>query len=50
MHRPEVAAKAKAYGIQCVPAIVINGKLAECCSDRGVDAAALRREGLGIAN
>lgn len=50
MNRPDVAAKAKAYGIHSVPAVVINGKLAECCSDRGVDAAALRREGLGSTN
>ena len=49
MHKPEVAAKAKGYGVKSVPAVVINGKLARCCSGRGVDAAALRREGLGVA-
>ncbi len=31
MHKPEVAARAKEYGIQRVPAVVINGKLASCC-------------------
>lgn len=50
MHKPEVAAKAKGYGINSVPAVVINGKLAGCCSGRGVDAATLQREGLGRAS
>ena len=49
MHQPEVVAKAKGYGIHSVPAVVINGKLAGCCSGRGVDAATLQREGLGVA-
>jgi glutaredoxin 3 len=49
MHKPEVAAKAKSYGIQSVPAVVVNGKLASCCSGRGVEAATLRREGVGLA-
>lgn len=44
-----VAAKAKKYGVQRVPAIVINGKLAECCSNRGVDANVLRSAGLGLS-
>ncbi len=50
MHKPEVAAKAKGYGINSVPAVVINGKLAGCCSGRGVDAATLQREGLGVVS
>ena len=50
MHKPDVAAKAKSYGVKTVPAIVINGKLAGCCSGRGVDAETLRREGVGLAN
>lgn len=49
MHKPEVAAKAKGYGVNSVPAVVINGKLAGCCSGRGVNAATLLREGLGVA-
>lgn len=28
MHNPEVAAKAKRYGVQTVPAVVVDGKLA----------------------
>ena len=50
MHKPDVAAKAKRYGVKTVPAIVINGKLAGCCGGRGVDAETLRREGVGLAN
>ena len=49
MHKPEVAAKAKGYGIKSVPAVVINVELAGCCSGRGVDVATLQREGLGVA-
>jgi glutaredoxin 3 len=50
MHKAEVAAKAKAYGVNSVPAVVINGKLAGCCTGRGVDLAALQREGLGVVD
>jgi glutaredoxin 3 len=49
MHKPEVAAKAKNYGVKSVPVVVVNGKLASCCSDRGVDPETLRREGVGLA-
>ena len=43
-----VAAKAKKYGVQRLPAIVINGKLAECCANRGIDAKVLRSAGVGL--
>ena len=49
MNRPDVAAKAKAYGIKSVPAVVINGKLAACCAGAGPEEASLRAEGLGVA-
>ena len=49
MNTRDVAAKANEYGVQRVPAIVIDGKLAECCSNRGVDANVLRSAGLGVA-
>lgn len=49
MRRPEVAAKAKSYGIRTVPAVVINGQLASCCAGRGPEEAALRAAGLGVA-
>jgi hypothetical protein len=42
MHRPEVAARAKQHGIERVPSIVIDGVLANCCTERGPDEATLR--------
>lgn len=49
MNKPDVAAKAKQYGVKSVPAVVINGKLADCCAGNGPEEAALRAEGLGAA-
>ncbi|MCA1633841.1 MAG: thioredoxin family protein [Acidobacteria bacterium] len=49
MSQPDVAVKAKQYGVKSVPAVVIDGKLADCCAGRGVDEATLRAAGLGIA-
>jgi glutaredoxin len=40
-------AKLKELGIRSVPAVVIDGKLADCCSGGGVDEQALRAAGLG---
>lgn len=48
MQRPEVARKANAYGIRSVPAVVIDGKLADCCAGRGPDEAVLRAAGIGV--
>ncbi len=48
MHQPEVAKKAKQYGIRSVPAVVIDGKLADCCAGRGPDEASLRAGGVGV--
>lgn len=42
-----VAAQAKSLGIRSVPAVVIDGALADCCSGRGPDEATLRAAGLG---
>lgn len=47
MHQPEVARKARQYGIRSVPAVVVNGKLADCCAGRGPDEATLRAAGIG---
>ena len=47
MQDSAVAQKAKTLGIQSVPAVVIDGKLADRCRDRGISEAALRREGIG---
>lgn len=48
MRRDEVAARARQYGVRSVPAVVIDGKVADCCAGRGVDEASLRREGVGV--
>jgi len=48
MNERGVATKARKYGVQALPAIVINGKLAACCANRAVDAQALRNAGVGV--
>lgn len=48
MNKPEVAAKWQEYGIKTVPAVVIDGKLASCCTSAGPNAEALRTAGLGV--
>ena len=50
MHEPSVARRASELGIHSVPAVVIDGKLADCCADRGPDEATLRLAGLGVAS
>ena len=47
MKDPTVAAQAKKYGINRVPAVVIDGKLAGCCATGKVDVEHLRSMGLG---
>ena len=47
MHDSEVAKRAQALGVRSVPAVAIDGKLAECCTGRGVDMQILRAAGLG---
>jgi glutaredoxin len=47
MNDAAVARRAKDLGIRSVPAVVIDGKLANCCTGRGPDEATLRAEGLG---
>ena len=48
MHDAKTAAKAKQYRIRSVLAVVIDGKLADCCSGRGVEEASLRAAGIGV--
>ena len=48
MHDTKNAEKAKQYGIRSVPAVVIDGKLADCCAGRGVQEASLRAAGMGV--
>ena len=47
MNRADVAQRTKSLGIRSVPAVVIDGKLADCCTGRGPQEATLRAAGLG---
>ena len=49
MKDPQVAARAKQLGIHRVPAVVIDGQLADCCSTGEIDIEVLRSMGLGQA-
>lgn len=49
MNDANVASRAKGLGVRSVPAVVIDGKLADCCSGRGPDESTLRAAGLGQA-
>jgi predicted DsbA family dithiol-disulfide isomerase len=48
MAQAAVAERAKELGVRRVPSVVIDGKLAECCTGRGPDEATLRAAGLGV--
>jgi hypothetical protein len=48
MNDPKVASRAKSLGIRSVPTVVIDGKLADCCTGRGPDEGTLRAAGLGV--
>lgn len=48
MHQPEVATRAGQYSVKSVPAVVIDGVLADCCAGRGVDESTLRAAGVGV--
>ena len=43
MHKREIAERAKQQGIHRVPAVVIDGKVAECCGGSKPDENILRR-------
>lgn len=47
MHDPQISSRAQTLGIRSVPAVVIDGKLADCCATRGVDESTLRAAGVG---
>ncbi len=42
-----VATRAESLGVRSVPAVVIDGKLADCCTGRGPDEKILKAAGLG---
>jgi glutaredoxin len=47
MHDPESLKRAKELGLQSIPAVAIDGKLAGCCVGRGIDEKVLQDAGLG---
>ncbi len=47
MNEPAVAIRAKRLGIRSVPAVVVDGTLANCCTGPGPDEAGLRASGVG---
>jgi len=47
MNEPAAAERAKSLGVGSVPAVAIDGELAQCCTARGVDMNVLRAAGLG---
>ena len=49
MNDNAVAQRAKSLGIHRVPAVVINGKLADCCAVSPPDEQSLRTAGIGKA-
>lgn len=49
MNSDETSKRAATLGIKSVPAVAVDGKLADCCSGRGVDESTLRNAGIGQA-
>lgn len=47
MKNSDTAQRAKELGVRSVPAVAINGQLADCCAGRGIDENLLRAVGLG---
>lgn len=47
IHTPAGRKRAQALEVVVVPAVAIDGRLADCCGNRGVDIDALRAAGLG---
>jgi len=47
MTHTNIAERARRLGVTSVPAVVINGKLANCCAGRGPDIQNLKAAGLG---
>ncbi len=48
MNDSDVTTKAKQYGITRVPSIVVNGKLADCCTGGSISLATLQAAGVGV--
>ena len=48
LQNESVAERATSLGIRSIPAVLIDGALADCCSGRGVDMGVLQAAGLGV--
>ena len=49
VHEQDAAERARSLGVRSVPAVAVNGQLAACCTDQGIDEQVLRQAGLGAA-
>ena len=47
MNNSTVSIRAKELGIERVPAVVVNGKLADCCKNKGPTKEGLKAAGIG---
>lgn len=47
MNDKETASRAAELGVRSVPAVIVDGTLADCCTGRGVDENRLRAAGIG---
>ncbi len=47
MNKKDVAAKAKQLNIGSIPAVVVDGELAKCCTNSGPQIDELRAAGIG---
>lgn len=47
MHAPAVSRRARDIGVRSVPAVAVDGRLADCCQGRGPDEQSLRAAGIG---
>ena len=47
MRDPAVSERAKGLGIRSVPAVMVDGRLSDCCTGRGPEEETLRTAGVG---
>jgi glutaredoxin 3 len=47
MKEPVTMERANELGVRSVPAVAVDGKLADCCAGRGIDEKILQDAGLG---
>ncbi|REJ76274.1 MAG: hypothetical protein DWQ47_11725 [Acidobacteria bacterium] len=48
VRQADAAKLARDYGVNAVPTVVIDGKTADCCTNRGPSGESLRAQGLGL--